>query len=411
MWNIKQNKIALIIAASCFSIIGLIYFQAKWMQQSRELLEEQFDQKVSMALCSAVEDLKDAEPSTTAKAACNIDGPKPSCEQQIDALEKSPDFDKKICSAMDFYQVGIDYEAKIVDKSTVPEDSISPYCCSMEPILDSDSHLLTVAFPTKEDYVYEKMGFMFFASILILLFVVIVFLQANYMLLKQRRVTEFNIDFFNNMAHEFRTPLTNITLATKLLGKKEEDLQDNKFVKIIHSESKHLMLQVDRLLHLAKLENGDYQMKKEPIDLNRLLTEVLKCMDLRIKENNMDIQLDLYHTNAQILGDPLHLGNAFRNLIDNAIKYASEQPSLKISIEEIDGYINLRFEDNGQGISKKEQEFIFNKFHRAKEKDTSKGFGIGLAYVKMIMDKHAGKINVWSELQKGTRFDLALPKL
>lgn len=134
-------------------------------------------------------------------------------------------------------------------------------------------------------------------------------------------------------------------------------------------------------------------------------------MDLRIRENNMDIQLDVYPTHAQILGDPLHLGNAFRNLIDNAIKYASEQASLKISMEEIDGYINLRFEDNGQGISKKEQEFIFDKFHRAKEKDTSKGFGIGLAYVKMIMDKHAGKINVWSELQKGTRFDLALPKL
>ncbi len=406
MWNIHQRKINLIIAASCLALIGLIYFQVKWMQQSRDLLEEQFDQKVSMALCSAVEDMEETQAEAKAQPGCQP----MSCAQQADALMQSPDFDQKICSAMDFYQIPMDFEAKIVDKSATPEDSISPFSCSMKPVIGSEDHILTVDFPTKEDYVLEKMGFMLVASVLILLFVSFVFLTANYMLLKQRRVTDFNIDFFNNMAHEFRTPLTNIALATRLLEKKQAHLQEDKFLHVIQNESQHLMQQVERVLHLAKLENGDYQLQQERILLKDLLQEVLQCMDLRLKERNVQVNVQLPEQELAIKGDVLHLGNAFRNLIDNAIKYADDQPELSISAEAKGDEIHLKFEDNGQGISREEQEFIFDKFHRSGNGQTSKGFGIGLAYVKMIMDKHQGKIQVWSELQKGTRFDLALPK-
>ena len=411
MWNIKQHKIAWLIAGSCLALIALIAFQVKWMQQSRDLLEEQFDQKVSMALCSAVENMSTTEEVAEVRSTCTAEPKPPSCAQKIDELLESPSFDQKISTAFDFYDIGMDFEADIVDKSCVPADSISPYCCSMEPVLESESHLLTVDFPTKQDYVLEKMGFMVLSSILILLFVSIIFLLANYMLLRQRRMTEFNIDFFNNMAHEFRTPLTNIALATKLLAKNEKVLKDDKFLGIIKTESQHLMQQVERVLYLAKLENGDYQLEPQRINLSALINDVLRCMDLRLKEKGIQIRLEVQAEDAYIMGDALHLSNAFRNLIDNAIKYATTNaPILRIRLDKRDKHYHLLFEDNGQGISKKEQEFIFDKFHRSTNHQTEKGFGIGLAYVKMIIDKHKGKIRVWSELRKGTRFDLFLPK-
>ena len=164
-------------------------------------------------------------------------------------------------------------------------------------------------------------------------------------------------------------------------------------------------------MHLSKLENGEYQLEKENLNATQLLQEVIKGMDIQIKEKNAQIFFNSKNENILLEGDKFHLSNAFRNLLDNALKYSCPNPKININIKNDDAGVMIQFADNGIGICKKDQTEVFNKYQRVNHGDVhnQKGFGIGLAYVKMIVERHQGFIKVFSDLNNGTRFDLFLP--
>lgn len=407
----QWNKINIIITSATIALIALIVLQGKWLLHSKNLIEEQFNQKVSMALCMSITELSDgpksciANPQPTFMDALDIDKLMKSDEGiEIAAVKQSLD------RALAFYDITTTYELEIIDQQNTCVDEASPGCCSLGTVAGFNNKFLNITFPHRTAYVLERMGFMIGASIVILLFISTVFgLAANY-LIEQKKIGERNKDFFNNMAHEFKTPLTNIILATNLIVKKDNKLKENVFLNITKKEANKLKNQVERVLYLAKMEKKEYTLHKVQLNLNQLIEEVIGDMAIQVQEKQASIEL-LLNKDLTILGDKFHLSNAFRNIIDNALKYSSNNPKLTISSKEQGNGILLLFQDNGIGIAKSNQQIVFDKFQRVSTQDihNEKGFGLGLAYVKKVIELHQGFIQIFSELNKGCRFDLFLP--
>ena len=409
MDTIKWNRIKTLTIASALAMIALIALQSKWLLHSKNLIEEQFNQKVSMALSMAVAELGHGD------IICTVPTPTPQCLPEFAILPpatsqiEEQSLRKVLDRILPFFDMPLDYEVAIHDQASACGVN-SPSCCSMDMVAGFEDNFLNISFPNRTQYVLKEMGLMIGASIVILLFISTLFWLTIYYLIQQRTIGERNKDFFNNMAHEFKTPLTNMQLAIRLLNKKEQHLADNKYLTIVDKEIHKLSHQVERVLEVSNLENGAYQLRLEALNLSRLLQEVLEEMNIQIQEQQAHIQLTI-PPNLSIMGDAFHLKNAFRNLIDNALKYSQEAPEIYISYQQKEAGIVLLFQDNGIGISKANQQIIFDKFQRIGTGDlhNQKGFGLGLAYVKKVIDLHQGFIKIVSDLGKGSRFDLFLP--
>ncbi len=410
----KSNRTTYVIGASTLALIALIVFQVKWMNDSRHLIEEQFDQKVRMALCFTVESLNGTS------IACNLsmDSSCMGVGSPTDVYRVSTPMDYEmeaidstLRKALAFYDINMDYEINILESTGLPTGAYPRYCTALSPMERENDHLLSISFPGKSKYIMGKMKFMLLTSIVILVFITLVFVFANYSLLKQKQIDRINRKFFNSMAHEFRTPLTNIGLASRMLSRQHNELKDNRYLEVVNKESNRLKHQVERVLHLAKLENGQYQLEKEKLRVRDLLDEVINDMDIQIREKQATVNLQFDDSDPYIIGDKFHLGNAFRNLLDNALKYSGDDAVVDIMVENNREGILIRFQDNGVGISEQEQAIVFKQYKRSEslEKSTSNGFGLGLSYVKMIVEQHKGVIKVISQLNKGSRFDLFLP--
>ncbi|MFT4761508.1 MAG: two-component system phosphate regulon sensor histidine kinase PhoR [Paraglaciecola sp.] len=411
-----MKKIPILIIASTAAVIGLVYIQLNWLKTSRELMEETFNQRVCMALCATVEE----------EGVSNFFNPSPSCEvvandvkdvpgATLFGIVQDPQFKQNLQEALRFYQIDLPYQIEVEQQLSPVITSfpnVDTYQCGSHTSATIGDTSVNLSFPEKEAYFYEKLRMMLLASVLILLFISSLFIFANWRLWKQKRQAEINVDFFNNMAHEFRTPLTNISLASSRMAKKEMHLQDNRFLNIIKKESGKLMHQVERVLHLANLENGDYQLQKENLNLKNMIENVVTDLNMQLRDQEATVDFSKINTNLIVFADKLHLENVFKNLIDNSLKYRQGAPNISISTEVTNQGIFIKFSDNGIGISKANQAFVFDKFHRVGtgNQHNSKGFGLGLAYVKMILEKHCGHVNVVSEGNNGSRFELFLPK-
>lgn len=409
----KLNQSAWLIAAAALAILGLIGIQVRWMRYSRDLLEEQFDNRVRMALCSSVEKVAaDASSSEELRACCSSVSVTADSQDNIEALRRSPEMQSALTAALHFYQIDLPYEVRIQPRTEQNCSQTTPFSCSLDPILENDTHFLKLDFPGKSDYFQQRMGLMIGSSVAILLFVCLIFALATFYLLRQNRMSNRNRDFFNQMTHEFRTPLTNIRLAANLLTRKEPQLAENAYVGIIRREGDHLMHQVENVLHLASLEKGDYRLRPEPVDVHALAGDVIAGMELQIRARSAEVRLVGDKTDTTVQGDVFHLGNALRNVLDNALKYGGEAPRVTVEVlAETDG-CRMRVSDSGRGLSEKECTRIFDKFHRGLAADGSseKGFGLGLAYVKKIVEMHRGQVTAYSAPGCGTCVEAFLPK-
>ncbi len=274
--------------------------------------------------------------------------------------------------------------------------------------------VLQIIFPKRKYYLVHSIFAVTILSIVLVLAIFIIFAFNLYLILKQKRLSKIKADFINNITHELKTPISTISLASSLINEKlqeNDSLNLKKFTKIITDEALRLGMQVENVLKISIIEEGKVKLNKTDINLNNLIKKAVENYQILFQQKKGEIELALDNSTPIIYGNELHLTNIFSNLLENALKYSKETPKVKISTQKEYDSVKISVKDNGIGIEKKQLKKIFDKFYRVPTGNVHnvKGFGIGLSYVKDVVNEHEGKIIVNSELGKGTEFVILFP--
>jgi two-component system phosphate regulon sensor histidine kinase PhoR len=278
-----------------------------------------------------------------------------------------------------------------------------------------DGHYFTVYFPTVAGEVSKIEGDRYSSwwYVLISVFPLLFFTYAISTILKQKRLSDIKNDFINNMTHELKTPISTIGLSSEMLMKGTVTGTDDvmRYAGVIYKENKRLQNQVERVLNIAKMDKEKVELKSEKIELHELIEEAKDTFEFNQMTHGGKIHLDLKADNSIIMGDDVHIGNVIYNLLDNAVKYCKEQPDISLSTWNDKKGVFFEITDNGIGIKREDQKMIFDKFYRVSTGNVHdvKGFGLGLYYVKLVVESHNGSIDVKSTYGKGTTFKIWLP--
>ncbi|MHA8085435.1 sensor histidine kinase [Aquirufa antheringensis] len=275
-------------------------------------------------------------------------------------------------------------------------------------------NVLKIYFPDSGTYIWQTMGLSLAGSGLLLLVMIGCFYFAVLTILRQKKLALVKNDFINNMTHEFKTPITSISLATQLLqeelkpGKNESMLR---YLGIIKEENTRLGQQVERVLQTAQMEREEITLKRKSVDVTALIQHVAEINGPLLDSVNGVLSLQLADLPPQISLDEVHISNVLNNLVDNAVKYSPTNPKVEIKAREQDQGIVIEVKDQGMGMPKEALSNIFDAFYRVPTGNVHnvKGFGLGLSYVKKIVEAHGGKVNVKSKLGEGSTFEIYLP--
>lgn len=278
----------------------------------------------------------------------------------------------------------------------------------------ASEELLSVVVPHQQTLIWKEMIWFILGSILFTLIITTAFFITIRTLLKQKKLSEIKSDFINNMTHEFKTPLATISLAVDAL--KNEKVSGNRekteyFTSIIKEENKRMNKQVETILQAALLDKQEVQLNLKRSLAHDLIVSALNNINLQVQEKNGKIDVDLGAENDLIMADEVHFTNLINNLLDNAVKYSKEDLQIKLSTRNTGNHLKIKIEDNGIGMNKETLHRIFEKFYRAHTGNVHnvKGFGLGLSYVKTMVDAHQGTIKAESVLGKGSTFTISIP--
>lgn len=279
---------------------------------------------------------------------------------------------------------------------------------------EHDTYFLRVFFPARRSYLIQSMWLMLSASGVLMVLIISAFAFTIFTILRQKKVNEIKNDFINNMTHELKTPISTISLACEALNDPDVPKTDRilrTYLGMIHTENKRLGVLVENVLRSAVLDKGEMILRNEQVNLHEIVKKVVRNIAIQVKKHGGHVRTEFEAENPVIKGDPVHLTNVVYNLIDNALKYSPEAPEIVIRSHNVNGGVELIFQDNGIGIGKENQRKIFDKLYRVPTGNVHnvKGFGLGLSYVKAVTEKHGGNIRVESELKKGSTFYIYLP--
>ena len=282
--------------------------------------------------------------------------------------------------------------------------------------LKNDGHYFTVFFPNVQNKLPQNTVFLspwiYISTIVFLVLIFFGFSLAT--IIKQKRLSEVITDFINNMTHELKTPIATISLSSEMIMRLEtdDDLEKaKKYAGIIFKENKRLETQVERVLNISTLDTENTTLNKKSLDFHELLAEVKDTFDFNQLANGGKILIENNASVFTIQADPIHITNVVYNLLDNAVKYSTTKPVISITTKNERNHLVIEIKDNGIGIRKEDLKMIFDKFYRVSTGNIHdiKGFGLGLFYVKLIINEHNGSIDVKSKLGEGSTFTIKLP--
>jgi len=318
------------------------------------------------------------------------------------------------------YEFGVfdEHENKFILAKTASREKLknSELRANLFPndLLGNVNYLL-VNFPKKESFLLRQIWATLATSVILIGIIIFCFVYAISAILRQKKLSEIKNDFINNMTHEFKTPIATVSLATQALH--EDTIMGNKetyfrYLQVIREETSRLGSQVEKVLQAATLDKKDFKLSKKDIDLQKMVKQVLGKFKLQVENRNGNLHARFDANVYKTSGDEMHLVNTLQNLLDNALKYSMENPEIMVILDNPDNSrIRIRVTDKGIGIGKGSLKRIFDKFYRVPKGNIHdiKGFGLGLSYVKSVVESHGGKVEVDSELGKGSAFSLILP--
>lgn len=422
----KNSIILLVFVAGVLSVVGTLAIQTYWVFSTWDINDKEFKQKAHFALNNVAEGIAEFKDITLPSHNVVTQQTSNYFIVNIEAEIDSNILEFFLRREFERSDLNVDFEYAIFDCNTdqmvygdflkySPGEKINVSLGDLPPY-EGLNYYFGVKFPTLPGYLLGKMQLsLFFSGILLL--TILFFTYAMFVILKQKRLSDLQKDFINNMTHEFKTPLSTIKISADVFLSNPA-VQSNprlqQYAQIIKDQNQRLNNQVEKVLQLAKVEKG-LELKKEKIQLNEIIQSVANASRVAVQEKNGSLSLEIPDTPIWIKADKLHLNNIIYSIVDNAVKYCKKVPVIKISVrKEEKKCICLSIHDEGVGISKEYQNRIFEKFFRVPTGNVHnvKGFGLGLFYVKKICDAHGWKLKLDSEPDKGTsihiRMDLAV---
>ncbi len=288
------------------------------------------------------------------------------------------------------------------------------YVTSLFPLDTPVPGELRIFFPNRSDIVWSSLGANLLGTLAFASVILFCFLYTVNVIFYQKKVSEMKTDFINNMTHEFKTPIATISLATDSITSDKISSDPSKvqrFAGIIRQENKRMHSQVEKVLQMALLDKKDFSLKLSPVNVHEVIERAVENIGLQVEQKDGVVHTKLEAEEPVILADRIHIANIINNLLDNANKYSPEKPEITVSTRNLPNGLEISIADNGIGMSREDRKNIFDKFFRVHTGNLHdvKGFGLGLSYVKAMVDAHNGSVNVRSELDKGSNFILFFP--
>lgn len=413
----NRNTIRLLILLGTLSITGIIAVQAYWVKRAFDLKEQQFRQTVMISLrnvankISSLYKLSSIENPVTQMSSdyyvANLRIP-----LDADVLEHYLKEEFKKQNLLTDFEYGI-YDCdtdKIMYGAHINSDfEESTALKKTLPKTDKYLNYFGVRFPSKTSFLAARLDIWVISS-LITLVVTAFFGYSMFVILRQKRLSEVQRDFINNMTHEFQTPISTIRVATDVLSQAkimDQPERLKKYVHIIRQENNRLKNQVESVLNTARMERGKMQPDIQLQELHSIINDVTEGVKAELEDS---LNIELNATRTSIYADRIQLISLIRNLLENAVKYSGKNPSISILTKNVDDTLVLSISDKGIGIAREHQSRIFNKFYRVPTGNTHnvKGFGLGLSYVREIVRAHKWDIRVDSEPGKGSTFTIIM---
>ncbi len=409
-----RNKLLIITSSLVLlSLVGLITIQVIWLKQSWAISEEQYDDRVDRMLDNVVDEL--IEYADTVHKGKN--------KVIFDVLDTAL-LEELMYKYIDYHNIDTPFYHAIVKtknkeliyKSEGYDIKLHPksYKSCLSCIWKKEYMHISVFFPGKKKEIIKGVSSYALLSVLFIILVSLAFVYMVFGVFRQKKISQLKNDFINNMTHEFKTPISTISIANDILKNNMEQLKPsivNKYLTIIQDENLRMQNQVELVLQIACIEKGQLQLNKEEVEIHELIRRTVDKFVLNTMEKKVKVKYDFEAENKVARVEILHMQNVIRNLIDNAIKYSGQDVFIEVATNDVENGIVIQVKDKGIGIKKEDMDKIFDKFHRIGSGDIHnvKGFGLGLYYVKNILSLHGGKVWVDSNLNKGSTFSVYIP--
>jgi two-component system phosphate regulon sensor histidine kinase PhoR len=411
-----------VILLGALAILGLITVQTYWVLRTWNLQEKEFNRKVNEALLDAANGLAAVNMFTLQKQKLVEQVSSNYWVVNVDNFFENDDLEFFLNKSFEVQGLKEDYQYGIFDCSSdervtgklvkYNQNTVEGSAPLPKHNNSEFNHYFGVRFPGKNANIINNMWLVVGFTALMLITVAF-FIYAMFVILRQKQLSELQRDFINNMTHEFKTPISTINISTDVFLKNESIQSDPRLFRyagIIKEQVLRLNTQVEKVLQLAKIERNNIELHLEEIDLAELVQSISPSMELKISEKQGELFLHLEQQNMRIRADRMHLTNILHNLVDNAVKYSKEAPKIHIDLKNKGDKISLSVRDNGIGIPKEHQKRVFDKFYRVPTGNVHnvKGFGLGLFYVKTVCKEHGWKLQLNSELNKGTTVEILM---